>query len=102
MINVQDLFSGNIEKYTITRATGGLCNLIEYNMFNERLAYIQNFNKIIVIPLPHLNAVNFSGMENKHEYFIWREKRGFFTALNRLGELTTWSNLTGKLLYTLK
>mmetsp|Transcript_5950 Transcript_5950/g.7210 ORF Transcript_5950/g.7210 Transcript_5950/m.7210 type:complete len:115 (-) Transcript_5950:359-703(-) len=39
-------------------------------------------------------------MRNKHEYLIWREKKGFFTALNRKGELVTWSILTGKRLYT--
>ena len=33
---------------------------------------------------------------------IWREKNGFFTALNRKGTLITWSNLTGKLLYKIK
>ena len=38
-------------------------------------------------------------MENKHEYMIWREKNGFFTALNRRGVLKTWSILSGKLLY---
>mmetsp|Transcript_8563 Transcript_8563/g.10590 ORF Transcript_8563/g.10590 Transcript_8563/m.10590 type:complete len:112 (+) Transcript_8563:953-1288(+) len=41
-------------------------------------------------------------MQKKHEYLIWREKRGFFTALDRRGALSTWSNLTGKLLYTIK
>ena len=41
-------------------------------------------------------------MGNKHEYLMWREKRGFFSALNRKGELLTWSILTGKLIYSLK
>lgn len=30
---------------------------------------------------------------------IWREKNGFFTALDRKGKLLTWSMLNGKLLY---
>jgi len=30
---------------------------------------------------------------------IWREKNGFFTALNRRGDLLTWSLATGKMLY---
>ena len=34
-----------------------------------------------------------------HDYLIWREKNGFFTALDRRGNLVTWSLLTGKLLY---
>ena len=79
-----------------------MCSLIEYNSFTNRLSYIQNYNKTVVVPLFHLNAVNFIGMGNKHEYLIWREKNGFFTALNRTGNLSTWSNLSGKLLYKIK
>ena len=30
---------------------------------------------------------------------IWREKNGFFTALDRKGKLLTWSTINGKLLY---
>jgi len=30
---------------------------------------------------------------------MWRQKNGFFTALDRQGELLTWSLLNGKLLY---
>ena len=30
---------------------------------------------------------------------IWREKNGFFTALDRKGKLLTWSMINGKLLY---
>ena len=38
-------------------------------------------------------------MSQMQDYLIWREKNGFFTALNKQGKLTTWSTLTGKLLY---
>ena len=41
-------------------------------------------------------------MKNKHEYLIWREKNGFFTALNQRKEMITWSILTGKRLYSVK
>ena len=40
-------------------------------------------------------------MKNKHDYLIWREKKGFFTALDQSSQLTTWSLLTGNMLYTL-
>ena len=39
-------------------------------------------------------------MGQKHEYMIWREKNGFFTALDRRSNLLTWSMVTGKLLYS--
>ena len=38
-------------------------------------------------------------MEHKHEHLIWREKNGFFPALDRRGVLKTYSTLSGKLLY---
>ena len=63
---------------------------------------MEDYNTIIVIPLPHLNIISFGGMKNKHDYLIWRESKGFFTALDCLGNLCTWSILSGKLLYTLK
>mmetsp|Transcript_20452 Transcript_20452/g.27641 ORF Transcript_20452/g.27641 Transcript_20452/m.27641 type:complete len:167 (+) Transcript_20452:344-844(+) len=82
--------------------TGGTSSLIEYNSNKGRLAFMEDYDTIIVMSLPQLNTVNFIGMGNKHEYLCLREKKGFFTALNRKGELSTWSILTGKLLYSLK
>ena len=38
-------------------------------------------------------------MDQKSDYLVWREKNGFFTALDRRSNLITWSLLTGKLLY---
>ena len=99
VFNVQALLRGRVDHFKVTGSAAGLCNLVEYNLFNERLAYIEDYDWIIVIPIPHLNAVNCIGMENKHEHLIWREKKGFFTALDRRGILKTWSTLSGKLLY---
>ena len=39
-------------------------------------------------------------MGQKNEYMIWREKNGFFTALDRKSNLFTWSLTSGKLLYS--
>ena len=60
---------------------------------------MEDYSTIIMIPLPHQNIINFTGMGNKHDYLIWWERKGFFTALSRKGELNIWSILTGKLLY---
>ena len=38
-------------------------------------------------------------MGQKSNYLIWREKNGFFTALDKFSNLLTWSLVTGKLLY---
>ena len=82
--------------------TGGCSSLIEYNINLGRLAYLEDFSSVTAISLPQLNTVNFIGMRNKHEYLIWREKNGFFTALNQFNEMITWSILTGKRLYRVK
>ena len=39
-------------------------------------------------------------MGHTTEYLVWREKNGFFTALDKRGSLQTWSLLTGKKLYS--
>jgi len=38
-------------------------------------------------------------MHPKKNYLMWREKNGFFTALQHTGELHTWSMLTGSHLF---
>ena len=38
-------------------------------------------------------------MENKLNYLIWREKNGFFSALDVDGEMHTWSMASGRHLY---
>ena len=77
VFSVQALLRGKVDKYKVSSSAAGNCNLIEFYLYNERLAYIENYNKVIVIPIPHLNIVNCIGMENKHEHLIWREKKGF-------------------------
>ena len=41
-------------------------------------------------------------MQAKDNYLIWREKNGFFSAVDLQNYLTTWSVYTGRLLYRLK
>ena len=68
-------------------------------MFDDRFSFVQDYNTIVMMPHPHLNIINCVGMGQKHEYLMWRRKNGFFTALDKLGKLLTWSLLNGKLLY---
>ena len=98
--DIAQLFNGKIEKYKLSPAVGGVSNEISVSKFSNRIAFIQNFDNIAVIPFPHLNLINCEGMAQKHEYLIWREKNGFFTALDRRSNLLTWSLTTGKLLYS--
>ena len=41
-------------------------------------------------------------MGQKYQYMIWREKNGFFSALDQHSHLDTWSLLSGKMLYSEK
>lgn len=50
-----------------------------------------------MIPFPHLNSYGLVGISHKKDYVLWRETKGYFTALNRYGNLLTWSLGTGKL-----
>jgi hypothetical protein len=74
-------------------------NVIDNSKFGLRFSFIQNFDSITVIPMPHLNLINCIGMSQKQDYIIWREKNGFFTALDKGSNLFTWTLTTGKLLY---
>jgi len=97
--DIAKLLQGRIEKYKIAKAIGGICNHVDNSMFSDRFSFVQDYNNIVVVPFPHLNHVNCVGMAQKHEYLMWRQKNGFFTALDKQGELLTWSLLSGKLLY---
>ena len=92
---------GYLETYKLFSTVGGVNNQLDVSRFSQRFSFLANFDQIQVVPFPHLNLVNLVGMSQKQQYLIWREKHGFFTALNRENELQTWSLVTGKLLYTI-
>ena len=73
--------------------------MIDNSKFGERFSYIQSYDSIVMIPFPHSNLLNCVGMGHKSEYLIWRERNGFFTALDRKNNLLTWSLITGRMLY---
>jgi len=74
---------GKLESYKLFGAIGGVNDFLEVSRFSHRLSFLANFNKIQVMPFPHLNLVNLVGMAQKQQYLAWREKAGFFTALSR-------------------
>jgi hypothetical protein len=97
--DVNQLFQGRLEFYRLSSAIGGVCNQIDNSAFSDRFSFMKDYNSLTVIPFPHLNLINFVGMGQKHEYLLWREKNGFFTALDSDANLLTWSIPTGRLLY---
>ena len=91
--------NGKVDRYKLAATVGGQANIIDDSKFGDRFTFIQSFDNIVMIPFPHLNILNCIGMGHSTEYLIWREKNGFFTALDKRGNLQTWSLLTGKRLY---
>jgi len=44
--------------------------------------------------------MSFVGSRSKNQYLIWKHSaNGFFTALDKSGQLNTWSTVTGRLLW---
>ena len=99
VFDLLQLLRGKIEKYKLNYGIGGYCSHIDKSKFGSRYSFIQSYENIVVLPLPHLNLINCVGMDHKNEYMIWRERNGFFTALDRRSNLLTWSLISGKMLY---
>ena len=100
ILDLQRLLKGKVEKYKLMSNVGGHANKIDNSIFTDRLSIIQTFERLTVIPFAHLNMINCIGMEQKNCYLTWREKNGFFSALNLQGVVTTWSLINGQFLYT--
>ena len=98
--DIKKLFSGKVEKYKLANAIGGVCNIIDNSRFSDRFSFIQDYDTVAVIPFPHINLIKCIGMGQKADYVIWRERNGFFSALDRHSNLKTWSLISGKLLYS--
>ena len=102
VMDLQRLFEGKVERYKLATTIGGYANALDDSKFSDRFSFISSFDSISVIPFPHMNVLNCVGMGLKHEYLIWRQNDGFFTALDGKSNLHTWSTISGKMLYSQK
>lgn len=80
--DLEALLEGKIEKYKLATPIGGQCCLLSQSKFGNRFSFLNSYDELVVIPFPHVNLVECVGMGQKSEYMIWREKNGFFTALD--------------------
>ena len=85
--------------YKIVSTMGGVNGHIDNSKFSNIFSFLQDYSRIAVIPFPHLNTINFTGMTQKDDYVIWRENGEFFTAMDSKGLMWTWSKPTGKIAY---
>ena len=97
--NLEALLEGKIEKYKLATNIGGQFCMLSKSKFGNRFSFLKSYDELVVIPFMHVNQIECVGMGHKSEYLVWREKNGFFTALDQHGDLLTWSLITGKLLY---
>ena len=87
--------SGKLEFYKLSSASVGNNRVLSYSIVNQRVAFGKDFSSILILPFAHRNTIEFLGMQPREEYLIWREKNGFFTALDKHGLLRTWSVASG-------
>ena len=77
----------------------GANNLLVSSAQKESISFLSDFRTVTILSFPHSDSVKFNGMREKSRYLIWRQKNGFFTALNIDSRLLTWSMASGHLLF---
>jgi hypothetical protein len=88
--------SGILITYKLKDAIVGVNRHIDFCNSSYRIAFLKDFDKIEMVPVPHRNTINFLGMQTKNNYLIWRESNGVLTALDKKGDLQAWVIGTGK------
>lgn len=74
----------------------GANNLFDYYKQDERLAYLESYEKFKIVPLLHRNTINFIGMNRRSDYVSFRRNNDVLIALDKKNRLTSWSILSGK------
>ena len=92
------LIDGFVEVHWLRDALVGANDFIDFDLVTQTIAFIKNYQRICLIPLPHRNTIKFYGMGKKSDYLIWREQNGTFSALDRKLRMTTWSTVNGKII----
>ena len=54
--------------FRLKGALAGVNNAIDYYKQDERIAYMQDFSRIVIIPILHRNVINFIGMKEHSSY----------------------------------
>lgn len=98
ILDVMRMIEGNIEIAKLQNAIAGANNCIDFDFDTQTVAFVRDFNSILLMPLAHRNTIKFFGMGKKKDYLIWRQQDGIFTALDKKLKITMWSTVTGKIL----
>lgn len=86
--------------YRLSDGVVGANDLIDFCPISQRISFMLSFSTVRLMPLPHRPLVQFLGMKKKSEYLIWREKNGFFAAMDKDSVIYLWSMPGGDLIDT--
>jgi hypothetical protein len=84
--------------FKLKAAVVGQNDLLDYYKDDQRIAYISSYDVIRIVPLLHRTVLGFIGMRPRNEYLAFRKFNDRLLALDKLGALTMWSVITGKVL----
>ena len=98
--NILSLFEHKFNQVLVKPSATSHNSRITRGLTQDTVTLMESLHQIVIMPIPHWNLMNFVGMESKSDYLIWKDSSdGFFTALHKNGDLTTWSTCTGQLLW---
>ena len=86
--------------YRLSDGVVGANDLIDFCPISQRISFMLSFSTVRLMPLPHRPLVQFLGMKKKSDYLIWREKNGFFAAMDKDSVIYLWSMPGGDLIDT--
>ena len=84
--------------FRLKGALAGVNKSIDYYKQDERIAYMQDFSRIVITPILHRNVINFIGMKEHTNYIGFVRLKDKIIALDKNNMLTSWSLCTGKVL----
>jgi hypothetical protein len=82
--------------FRLKKAMVGRCTLFDYYKQDERIAYMESYERFKIVPLLHRNTINLIGMNKRSSYVGFRRNNDILIALDTNNRLTAWNICTGK------
>jgi hypothetical protein len=82
MFDMYQLVQGKSMPLKLTTAISSPNSSLIYSSYNDRIAYIQDYQTLMFMPLIHRNTLKFIGMDHRSKYLAWHEHQGLFSAFN--------------------
>ena len=72
---------------------------IDFNNDSERLSFLKDYDTLTIVPLLHSNVIHLLGIADLESYLTFKRDGDKVYALGIDNFLSTWSVVTGKLLW---